>query len=153
MRERVLEVSKATDELRSWLGRSPTAEEIAESIGVTVVGVAEVAEAASAYDAASLDEATKEDGALSPNARVAAIGFEDERFDLVEYGATSSPRSMRFRSGTSDPSAALRAGHDPERDRPERCGMSQMHVSRLLRRGARAAARRRARAQRRLSIG
>jgi RNA polymerase sigma-B factor len=134
MRQRVLEVSKATDELRGWLGRSPTAEEIAESIGATVVCVAEVAEAATAYDTASLDEAAGEEGARRGNARNAAVGFEDERFDLVEYGAILAPAlgALPLRERLI---LTMRFDRDMTQGEIARAlGMSQMHVSRLLRR-------------------
>ena len=134
MRQRVLEVSKATDELRGWLGRSPTAEEIAEAIGGTVVCVAEVAEAATAYDAASLDEAPGEDGARRGNARYAGIGFEDERFDLVEYGTILAPALGALPDRER---LILRMRFDRDMTQGEiaqALGMSQMHVSRLLRR-------------------
>jgi RNA polymerase sigma-B factor len=119
VRQHVLEVSRATEELSVRLGRSPTADEVAGAIGQTPECVAEAVEAASAYDAVSLDFA----GAV-----------EDERFDLVEYGAVLAPAldtlpprerailSMRFDQDLTQSEIA------------KSLGMSQMHVSRLLRR-------------------
>jgi RNA polymerase sigma-B factor len=127
MRQRVLEVTKATDELRGRLGRSPTAEEIAEKIGVSVVCVAEAAEAATAYDAASLDQ---------PEGRTedASLGAEDERFELVEYGAILAPALGALPKRER---LILRMRFDRDMTQGEiakSLGMSQMHVSRLLRR-------------------
>jgi RNA polymerase sigma-B factor len=132
MRQRVLEVTKATDELRGWLGRSPTAEEIAEKIGVTVVCVAEAAEAASAYDTASLDHPASEDGV--GRAGDGRFGAEDDRFDLVEYGAIIAPAlgALPVRERL-----ILRMRFDRDMTQGEIAqvlGVSQMHVSRLLRR-------------------
>jgi RNA polymerase sigma-B factor len=130
MRQRVVEVTKATDELRGRLGRSPTAEEIAAKLGLTVACVAEAAEAASAYDAASLDQPAGGDG----QAEAARLGAEDERFDLIEYGAVLAPAlgALPLRERL-----ILRMRFDRDMTQGEiarALGMSQMHVSRLLRR-------------------
>jgi RNA polymerase sigma-B factor len=132
MRQRVLEVSRAADGLRAQLGRSPTVEEIAEEIDVTVACVAEAAEAASAYDADSLDRRyATDDGHDGPEP---ALGREDERFDLVEYGTILEPalRALPLRDRL-----VLRMRFDRDMTQGEiaqALGMSQMHVSRLLRR-------------------
>jgi RNA polymerase sigma-B factor len=132
MRQRVIEVSRTADALRARLGRSPTSEEIAGEIGVTVACVTEAFEAACAYDTASLDGPRGRDGA--GDGRDAVIGFEDERFELVEYGALLAPalgalpRRERL---------ILRMRFDRDMTQGEiaqALGMSQMHVSRLLRR-------------------
>lgn len=132
MRQRVLEVTRVADELRARLGRSPTGEEIAGEIGTTVACVAEAVEAASAYDAASLDCPPR--GGDSGEGRYGAVGFEDERFDLVEYGALLGPAlgAMPARERL-----ILRMRFDRDMTQgeiAEALGMSQMHVSRLLRR-------------------
>jgi RNA polymerase sigma-B factor len=132
LRQRVLEVTKATDELRGRLGRSPTAEEIADKLGVTVVCVAEAAEAASAYDAASLDQPVGGDG--DGQAEAARLGAEDERFDLVEYGAMLAP-ALGALPGRERLILRMRFDRDMTQGEIARAlGMSQMHVSRLLRR-------------------
>ena len=132
MRQRVLEVSRTVDELRGRLGRSPTGAEIAEEIGETVAYVAEAVEAASAYDAASLDSSPSADGGR--DGRDPAVGFEDERFELVEYGALLAPAlgALPVRERL-----ILRLRFDRDMTQGEIAqvlGMSQMHVSRLLRR-------------------
>jgi len=122
VRQRVLDVSRATDELRAQLGRSPTAEEVAEAIGETTECVAEAAQAATAYEATSLD--------VAPDRRT----FEDERFDLVEYGAMLAPALGALPARER---AILRLRFDLDLTQGEiarTLGMSQMHVSRLLRR-------------------
>jgi RNA polymerase sigma-B factor len=121
MRQRVLEVSRAADDLRARLGRSPTGDEIAREIGVTPAFVAEAVEAASAYDAASLESE-------NPTAS------EDNRFDTIEYGAVLEPVLCALPPRER---AILRLRFDMDLTQSEiasRLGMSQMHVSRLLRR-------------------
>ncbi len=93
-----------------------------------------MAEVASAYDATSLDEASGEDGATRGDARNAALGFEDERFDLVEYGVILAPAlgALPVRERLI---SRMRFDRDmTQGEIAEALGMSQMHVSRLLRR-------------------
>ena len=121
MRQRVIDVSRAADELRGRLGRAATAEEIAREIGISTDSVVEAAEAASAYDAVSLD------GERSGTS-------EDNRFDTVEYGAVLEP-ALSALPPRERAILSLRFGMDlTQSEIATRLGMSQMHVSRLLRR-------------------
>jgi RNA polymerase sigma-B factor len=135
MQERVLEVAGAADRLRLQLGRSPTVDEVADRTGLTAAGVAEATAAASAFDTLSLDWRPPHDSERERNGAFGKVlAFEDERFDLVEYGATLQPAidalparerlilRMRFEMDMTQSEIG------------ERLGMSQMHVSRLLRR-------------------
>ena len=132
MRQRVLEVTKAADELRPRLGRSPTVEEIAEAIGAPVICVVEAAEAATAYDAASLDQSP--DHEQGGNGHHPAVGFEDERFELVEYGVILQT-ALGALPGRERLILRLRFDRDmTQGEIAQALGMSQMHVSRLLRR-------------------
>ena len=90
MQERVMQVDGAVKTLSRELGRSPSVAEVAESIGSTAELVLEAMEASSAYDAVSLDSyrfGDEGDGETYAE----SIGAEDERFELVEYGATIAP--------------------------------------------------------------
>jgi RNA polymerase sigma-B factor len=122
MRQRVLEMSRTVDELRGRLGRSPTPEEIAQALGLPVACVLETAEAATAFETAPLD-------GVGPDG-----GCEDERFDLVEYGAMLEP-ALGALPGRERLILQLRFDRDMTQSEIARTlGMSQMHVSRLLRR-------------------
>src|SRR4051794_25168402 len=135
MQERVMNVNQTMTRLARDLGRSPTPSEVADALGEDPEQVLEALEAAIAYDAVSLDappRATDDDGGGDTYAD--SVGAVDERYELVEYAAAIAPTV-----------AAL-----PERDRlvlrlrfdedltqleiAERIGVSQMHVSRLIRR-------------------
>ena len=90
-------------------------------------------EAASAYDAVSLesyrfgDEGDGETYAES-------IGVEDDRFELVEYGATIAP-TLQALPARDRIVLHLRFVEDmTQAEIAERVGVSQMHVSRLIRR-------------------
>ena len=122
MRQRVLEVTRTADALQGKLGRSPTAQEIAEAIDMPVACVVEAAEAATAFETASLD-------GLAPEG-----GCEDDRFELVEYGAILQP-ALGALPGRERLILQLRFDQDMTQGEIARAlGMSQMHVSRLLRR-------------------
>ncbi len=133
MQERVMSVNQAVTRLSRNLGRSPTPQEISEAIGEPVELVLEALEAAIAYDAVSLDtpRSSDEDGG---DTYADTVGAVDEHYELVEYTTAIAPTVKAL----------------PERDRlvlklrfeedltqleiAERIGVSQMHVSRLIRR-------------------
>jgi RNA polymerase sigma-B factor len=134
MQERVLEVERAAEGLRLQFGRSPTVEEVADRTGLTAAGVAEAAEAASAFDTVSLDWRPHDSEQDRSGAFGKVLAFEDERFDLVEYGATIQPALDALPARER---LILRMRFDMDMTQSEigeRLGMSQMHVSRLLRR-------------------
>ena len=133
MQERVMQVDNAMKDLSRRLGRSPSAAEVGEQLGLTTEQVLEAMEAASAYDAVSLesyrfgDEGDGETYAES-------IGVEDDRFELVEYGATIAP-TLQALPARDRIVLHLRFVEDmTQAEIAERVGVSQMHVSRLIRR-------------------
>ena len=133
IQERIGQVNRAVNELSRDLGRSPTPNELAESIGASAEEVLEALEAAKAFDAISLDM-PRGGGDGEGSAYADTVGEHDARFEMVEYSAVIEPTM-----------AAL-----PERDRlilrlrferdltqteiADRLGISQMHVSRIIRR-------------------
>jgi RNA polymerase sigma-B factor len=133
MQERVMQVDSAMKELSRKLGRSPSAAEVSEALGLTTEHVLEAMEAASAYDAVSLesyrfgDEGDGETYAES-------IGVDDDRFELVEYSATIAP-TLQALPPRDRIVLHLRFVEDlTQAEIAERVGVSQMHVSRLIRR-------------------
>jgi RNA polymerase sigma-B factor len=133
MQERVMQVDNAVKELSRRKGRSPSASEVGASLGLGTEQVLEAMEAASAYDAVSLesyrfgDEGDGETYAES-------IGVEDGRFELVEYGATIAP-TLAALPPRDRIVLHLRFVEDlTQAEIAERVGVSQMHVSRLIRR-------------------
>jgi RNA polymerase sigma-B factor len=132
MQERVMRLNQAIGRLSRELGRSPNAAELAEALGATREEVLEAMEAALAYDAASL-EAPRGDGSEA-DSWADNLGAEDERFELVEYSATIAPtlRALPERDRTV---LHLRFVEDlTQSEIANRIGVSQMHVSRLIRR-------------------
>jgi RNA polymerase sigma-B factor len=133
MQERVLKVNRAVERLSGELGRSPSSRRVADDLNLPVEAVLEAIAAYAAYDTAPLDTPLR--SGEDDRASVAeTFGETDERFHLIERRASIGP--------------ALKAL--PERDRlivhlrfvedltqseiAQRVGISQMHVSRLIRR-------------------
>jgi RNA polymerase sigma-B factor len=133
MQERVMQVDNAVKELSRKLGRSPSAAEVAEATGATSEQVLEAMEAASAYDAVSL-ESYRFGDAGDGETYAESIGVEDERFELVEYGATIEP-TLHALPARDRIVLHLRFVEDlTQAEIAGRVGVSQMHVSRLIRR-------------------
>jgi RNA polymerase sigma-B factor len=133
MQERVLQVDTAVKELSRRLGRSPSVAEIGEVTGLSDEQVLEAMEAASAYDAVSLESyrfGDEDDGETYAE----SIGVVDERYELVEYGATIAP-TLEALPPRDRIVLRLRFAEDlTQAEIAERVGVSQMHVSRLIRR-------------------
>jgi RNA polymerase sigma-B factor len=133
--ELVLKVSEALGALPPKLGRSPTPRDVAVAIGEPVEHVLEAMEAATAYDASSLDAprpaGDDDDGSWTLGD---AMVSEEHGYELVEIGET-----LRGTLGALPDRERLILELRFEQDLTqaeiaERVGVSQMHVSRLLRR-------------------
>jgi len=130
--ERALKVRDAQERLSNETGRPPTANQIAEYLEIDIEDVLDALQAIRAYETVSLDAPRGTDDDVVPYGDT--IGREDDHYELVELDAT----------------VASALGHLPARDRlvlqlrfvedltqteiAERVGISQMQVSRLLRR-------------------
>ena len=128
LQELSAKVNQATDTLTSQLQRSPTIAEIAEYLDATVDEVLEAMESSSAYSSPS---GMEDDDAPSVIDRYATedeeLAFTDDRIIIEEALASFSPRErevieMRFLQGMTQIEIA------------EKLGISQVQVSRLLRR-------------------
>ncbi len=134
MQERVMKLDQASQELHRRLGRSPSASELAEELNLNSEEVLEAMEAASAYDAISLEEQRSESSDSQEPTYADALGSEEERYELVEYGATIAP-TMKALSERERLILHLRFVEDlTQSEIADRIGVSQMHVSRLIRR-------------------
>ena len=114
------------------LGRAPTTAEIAERTGASVEQVLEAREASAAYRAVSLDRPRSEDEEES-DSYADAFGVDDPGFGLAEDSATVE-RLMRVLSEREREVLRLRFAEDlTQSEIGQRVGVSQMHVSRLIR--------------------
>lgn len=133
LQELSAKVNQATDTLTSQLQRSPTIAEIADYLDATVDEVLEAMESSSAYSSVSLEAPSGSDDDDTPSVidRYATedsdLAFTDDRIIIEEALASFSPRErdvieMRFLKGMTQIEIA------------EKLGISQVQVSRLLRR-------------------
>lgn len=129
LQELRISISGVTGELSQQLGRSPTAREIAERLGVSTEDVLEGIESSNAYATLSLDAGEGEDG---PGSILDAVGDLDESLEQIEVRESIKPLlallparekkilMLRFFRGMTQSQIAAEIG------------VSQMHVSRLL---------------------
>jgi len=123
-------MSSTIDHLTSKLGRSPSVAEIAESLDATPEEVLEAIEVGSAYTTLSLSAPIGEDAA-DP---LETIGDEDQGFERTDDRAALAPALARLPQRERE---ILRMRFEeglPQTQIAERVGLSQMHVSRLIRR-------------------
>ncbi len=132
LQELAVKVDRVGEEVARELGRAPTPQEIGERVGVTAEQVLEAREAASAYRAVSLDRPRSDDEEDGDNF-ADTFGAEDPGFALAESSATVQ-RLMRVLSDREREVLRLRFEEDlTQSEIGERVGVSQMHVSRLIR--------------------
>jgi RNA polymerase sigma-B factor len=132
LQEMSVRVDRVAEELAGDLGRAPTPAEIASHIGITTEQVLEAREAAGAYRAVSLDRPREDDD--EDSAGIAdSVGIEDAGFSVAEDAATVE-RLMRVLSEREREVLRLRFAEDlTQSEIGQRVGVSQMHVSRLIR--------------------
>jgi RNA polymerase sigma-B factor len=131
--EQALKVEEAQHLLTSRTGRVPTIHELAEYLEMDLEDVLEALETANAHHATSLetprDDATGEAGTLAD-----AFGEEDEHFELVDASVTIAA-AARHLSPRERSALVLRFVKDMTQTQiAEEIGVSQMQVSRILRR-------------------
>jgi RNA polymerase sigma-B factor len=131
LQELSLRLSQLVDELTVQLERSPTIAELAKAADVEEEEVLEALESGQAYSAASLSTPSGDDGESDP---LEAIGELEHEYDVSEDRAILEPGlavldererriiHLRFWVGLTQSQIA------------QRVGISQMHVSRLIRR-------------------
>lgn len=133
LQELWLEASRAAEDLTHKLNRSPTVDEIAALIGSTREDVLEALDAGSAYTAGSIDAPIgSDDGSSATLADV--LGRLDEDIEQAGSwaGAIDHIRALPEREQTI---LVMRFFDDKSQSEiADAMGISQMHVSRLLRR-------------------
>jgi RNA polymerase sigma-B factor len=133
VQERILKVERALADLPSKLGHSPTVQEIAARIEATDEEVLEAMHAAQGHHAVSLDASSSIGDGDDPGPLRDRIGEEDLSFDTVEYGEAIGPILEEI-SERDRKVLHLRFVEDmTQSEIAEQVGVSQMHVSRILR--------------------
>lgn len=131
--ERALKVRDAQERLANARGRSATVNELAEYLELSIAEIIDALQAIQAYESLSLD--APRPGATDESATYGdAMGEEDERYELVELDATVSSVLGRIPQRERE-ILSMRFVEDlTQTEIAERVGISQMQVSRLLRR-------------------
>lgn len=133
--ERARRITEARREVSSRHGRSPTVIELAEYLECSEEEVLEGLQTAEAYDTVSLD-APRGSGTEAER-RLDTLGDEDDRLELIDGKATvfAAAQHLPERDRTI---LYLRYGEDlTQAEIAEVVGVSQMQVSRLLRKSLR----------------
>jgi RNA polymerase sigma-B factor len=131
LQELAQRVDRTADRLAPELGRAPTVSEIADELGLTVEQVLEAREAATAQRAESLDRPIGEAGdAISV---IDTLGAPEPGYLQIEHAATLEAM-LAVLSERDREVLRLRFEEDlTQSEIGRRVGVSQMHVSRLLR--------------------
>jgi RNA polymerase sigma-B factor len=132
LQERIARVDRAIAELPGRLGRAPSVNEIADRLELDPEEVLEAMEAGQAHHAMSLDaqSQTEEGEGIALTER---LGESEPGFETVEYGEaiTDVLETLSERDRTV---LNLRFIEDmTQTEIAQRVGVSQMHVSRILR--------------------
>ena len=132
LQESALRVARATDVLERRQRRSPTVEEVADETGFTVAGVLEAREALAARHATSLSVAVEDDGRESEVER--RHGVIDDGYARAEDRATVAALGAGALTVREREIVRLRFEDDlTQSEIGAIVGLSQMHVSRVLR--------------------
>jgi RNA polymerase sigma-B factor len=133
VQEAALDVARAAARLSSDHGRSPRIGELVAETGLDAEQVTEALHARDAQHVRSLDQPLRGD---EEDVRTIgdAIGFEDDRLDLIDHRVTVAPLIRALPPGEREV-LHLRFALDMTQSQiAARVGCSQMQVSRLLRR-------------------
>jgi RNA polymerase sigma-B factor len=134
LQELNIRLNKVIDELVPKLQRSPTINELAEAANATPEEVLEALETSQAYNSVSLQASPNGESGEEDAGLIDYLGGEEEAYDTMEDRTTLAPGfakldkreryilHLRFFEGLTQSQIA------------ERVGISQMHVSRLIRR-------------------
>ena len=134
--ERAQRITEGRRELQARLGRSPTVTELAEHLRCGEEDVLDGLQAAEAYDTVSLD-APRTSAGEDAERRLDTLGGEDARLGTIEVRATVFAAAQHLPERDRQ-ILYLRFGEDlTQTEIAERIGISQMQVSRLLRRAVR----------------
>lgn len=135
--ERALEVDKASSVLRTRCGRAPTVREIAEYLELDEPEVLDALQTTQAQDALSLDAPLGGEEDRGGDARSETIGSPDDGYAYVEDSSAVAQALARLPPRERKIVQLRFVAEMTQSEIAERVGLSQMQVSRLLRRSLR----------------
>jgi RNA polymerase sigma-B factor len=131
--ERALKVEEVQRELTSKTGHAPSITELAEYMELSIEDVLDALEAAGAHHSMSLDT-PRDDGESDGGTIADVLGEEDKRFEFIDAGASIAQAAQQL-TERERRILALRFIEDRTQTQiAEIEGVSQMQVSRVLRR-------------------
>jgi RNA polymerase sigma-B factor len=134
VQENFLRVNEAMEQLSGRLRRTPTARDVAEATGMSLEDVIEALDAGRSYSPAALDAPQPGDDFEGGRVLGDTLGAIDRNYDYVELGQAIAP-AFKVLPKREQAIVHLRFVEDlTQSEIAERVGISQMHVSRLLRR-------------------
>jgi len=132
MQERALKVEQARREMAAETGRSPTFNELAEFLEMSIEDVLEAAEAAAAHHSVSFEtpvgDGDGEHGTLGDE-----LGANDPGFDVAELDAMLGQAAAHLTERERRVLALRFVADQPQTEIAAAIGVSQMQVSRILR--------------------
>ena len=131
LQELRLAITEANSTLTHTLGRSPTVADISAHLGVTEEDVLEGLEGARAYNATSLSTPISADGTTELGD---TLGGEDHEYELAETRVALGPALAALDEREQKILTLRFYGNLTQSQIAEQIGISQMHVSRLIRR-------------------
>jgi RNA polymerase sigma-70 factor (sigma-B/F/G subfamily) len=134
LQELRLEINRARDEMAQHLGRPPTAQQLADDIGVDVEQIIEALVASAAYRPVSLNAPLSncDDEAVT---LLDVVGNDDPGLDAVDFHESLQPALATLPAREQKIIALRFYGNLTQAQIAAELGISQMHVSRLLARG------------------
>ncbi|WP_394436066.1 SigB/SigF/SigG family RNA polymerase sigma factor [Streptomyces sp. SGAir0957] len=132
LQEARLELSRATEELRSRLGRSPSTAELAELMQLEPAEVAQAQMASNGYNAVSLDAAVNGQDDESDTMLADFIGVDEHSFELVENFHSLAPLIADLDERDRRLLHLRFVEERTQQQIADELGCSQMHVSRLI---------------------
>ena len=132
LQERALEVGRAREDLAQRLGRPPSPAEVAAEVGMDVDEVVAAIGATTAYTAASID--APRPGSASSSGIGETLADEHDDLTLVEQLGDLGPALAELPERERTILRLRFVDELTQSEIAERVGISQMHVSRLLRR-------------------
>jgi RNA polymerase sigma-B factor len=133
LQEARIELAKATDELRTRLGRTPTTRELAALMSLSEEEVIEARKASNGYNSSSLDAVlTADDGADGDTVLADFIGEDDPSLELVDDFQSLAPLIAELDERQRRIIHMRFVEERTQAQIGEELGISQMHVSRLI---------------------
>ena len=132
LQERILRVERAVSDLTAVHGRAPTTKQLAEETQMTSEEVLETLEAARSHSLESLDVPLGPPGEAVM--RVETVGAVDPAYELAEDANAVAPALHELPERERKLLSMRFVEELPQSEIARRLGISQMHVSRLLRR-------------------